>query len=305
MRLPALALAAAAALVAGCRPRTPPPDLSLDPAGLLAQVRAAQERVRSVRGEVRVKVEARGFSGTVPALVAAEKPDRVYVQTVDFFGNTLAVLSSAGGALSLYDARERVLYRGASTPENLARLVPLPISPADLAQILCGSAPLLEGEPLRADGGRGFVTLEIRTEDRAQTLRVGSGAAVLRSALEGSSSAERGSYDLRFDSFDAFEGIRFPGQVSLSAEQPRVRMKLGWTDVEPNAEIDPAIFSPPVPRGARVVDLVEAAPPPTGLFQGPVREGGRRSPRRIGRPRRGRTRAQADRALDSRLRTET
>ncbi len=276
MRIASAVLAASLALCA-CRPRTPPPDLSLDPAGLLAQVRAAQARVRSVRGEVRVKIEAREFSGTVPALVAAEKPDRVYVQTLDFFGNTVSVLVSAGGTLSLYDARARVLYRGAATRENLARLVPLPLSPADLAEILCGSAPLLGGNPVRSDPGPGYATLEIDARDRVQKLRIGGGAAVLRSAIEAVLPTARGAHELRFDSFHAFDGNRFPDEVSLSSEDPRVRMSLTWTDVEPNAAVDGAVFSPPVPRGARVVDLLEAAPP-AGLFPETVRPEQRERP---------------------------
>jgi hypothetical protein len=263
----AAALALAAALSA-CHPRTPPPDLSLDPAELLAQVKAAQQAVASVRGEVRVSMEAPGASGAAPALVAAQRPDAVYVQTLDFFGNAAAVLATAGGELSLYDARERVLYRGAATPENLARLVALPIPPEELATILCGSAPLLDGEPVRAEAGRGFVTLELAAGDRTQLLRVGPGAAVLRSLLRVRGRPAPGTYDLVFGASDSFGGRRFPREVTLSAEEPRVRLTVTWQDAEPNAALDPGLFAPPAPRGARVVDLAEAAPP-AGLVPAP------------------------------------
>ena len=266
MRAPRLLLLAAlAAALAGCPPRVPPPDLSLDPATLAAQVREAQARSRSVRGEARVRIETAEFSGTVPALIAAEKPDRLLVQTLDFFGNAASVLASADGALSLYDARANVLYRGAATPENLARLVPLPVSPADLAAILCGSAPLLEGEPVSAEPGRGHVTLVIAGDALTQTLRVGEGAAVLASALRADGAPVRGTYDVEFARHEPLGGVRFPGEASLSAGAPRVRMKLVWIDVEPGAALDPRMFTPRVPAGARVVDLADAAPP-AGLF---------------------------------------
>jgi FAD/FMN-containing dehydrogenase len=45
-------------------------------------------------------------------------------------------------------------------------------------------------------------------------------------------------------------------------------MKLVWIDVEPGAALDPRMFTPRVPAGARVVDLAEAAPP-AGLFPPP------------------------------------
>ncbi len=261
MRSARLAAAAALALLGGCVPRAPPPDLSLEPAGLLVQVRAAQERIRTVRGEVRVRIETAEFSGTVPALVAAELPDRVLVQTLDFFGNTVAVLAAADGELSFYDARAHVVYRGAATPENLARLVLLPLSPADLARIVCGSAPLLAGEAVSAEPGRGFVTLGIAAGDRTQTLRIGAGAEVLRASLRVDGGAGRGSYDLEFSELDRFEAFRFPAEASLSAEAPRVRMRLAWTDVEPNAAVERKIFSPRIPASARVLDLAGASPP--------------------------------------------
>lgn len=261
-----LALAAALAL-AGCPPRAPPPDLSLDPAELLQQVRAARDRVRSVRGEARLRLRGEGGSGTVPAWIAAEKPDRVLVQTLDFFGNTVLVLAAADGQLSLYDARERVVYRGPATAENLRRLVPLPIPPEALAEVLCGSAPLIDGRPVRAEPGRGRVTLELSDGVRTQELWVGPAATVERSSLLVEGAKGQGAYDLAFGAFEAAGPDRFPGEVTLSAQAPRIRMDLTWSDVEPNAAVDPALFRPPVPRGARVVDL-EAAPAPPGLVPG-------------------------------------
>jgi outer membrane lipoprotein-sorting protein len=261
-------LAVLAAAVAACAPRVPPPDLSLEPAALLAQVRAAQARVKSVRGDARIRIQSPDGSGTLSAFVAAQRPDRVYIQTLDFFGNPLAVLATAGGALSLYDARARVLYRGPATPENLARLVPIPLSPEELATILCGGAPLLDGTAVRADPGRGFVTLELVAGERTEILRVGPGAAVQRAALRVGGAAGRGGWDLEIAREAVPESGSFPTEVKLSAEAPEVRLRLVWQEAEWNPALDAALFSPAPPRGARIVDLGEAAPPP-GLFREP------------------------------------
>jgi len=212
-----------------------------------------------------VRLRGAGFSGTLPAWIAAEKPDRLYVQTLDFFGNTVAVLAAADGELSLYDAREKVFYRGPATAENLGRLVPLPISPANLAEILCGSAPLIDGEAARAEPGRGSVKLELVDGDRTQALRVGPAAKVERSALRVGGARGAGTYDLAFDGFEGSGPTRFAYELSLSAESPPVRLDLSWSDVETNAAIDGALFRQPAPRGVRVVELTDA-PRPAGLF---------------------------------------
>jgi len=262
-----LALALAAAALAGCPPRLPPPDLSLDPAQLLAQVRSAQARVSAVRGEARVRVASASGSGTVSAFVAAKKPDRVAVQTLDFFGNAASALATAGGALSLYDARERVFYRGAATPENLARLVPIPLSPSDLATLLCGSAPLLDGEAVRAEPGRGWVELEIAGGGRREVLRVGPGAAVLSASITVPGGGP-GAYEVALRDHEVVRGVPLPGEITLSTRDPAVSMRLTWVEVEPGAPVEDALFAPPAPRGARVVDLART-PPPAGIFPEP------------------------------------
>jgi hypothetical protein len=149
----ASAIIATALALTACHPRRPPPDLSRDPGPLLAQVRAAQARVQRVSGEARVKVEAKGMrtAVTVREFIAAEKPDRLHVEVLDFFGNVGAVLVASGGRFQLYDAKERVFYRGEATPENLARLVPLPLPAEDLVTILCG----LGAAPRAPTGRRG------------------------------------------------------------------------------------------------------------------------------------------------------
>jgi hypothetical protein len=260
-----LALALAAAALAGCPSRVPPPDLSLDPAQLLAQVRAAQARVPAVRGEARVRIASGRGSGTVRTFIAARKPDRAAVQTLDFFGNTVSVLATAGGELSLYDARERVLYRGAATRENLARFVPVALSPADLATLLCGSAPILDGEAVRAVPGRGWVELEIVAGGRREILRVGPGAAVLSASIAVPGGGP-GAYEVAFRAFDAYPGTQFPREITLTARDPAASMQLAWTEVEPGAPVEDAAFTPPAPRGARVVDLART-PPPEGVFR--------------------------------------
>ncbi|HSN91045.1 MAG TPA: DUF4292 domain-containing protein [Anaeromyxobacteraceae bacterium] len=264
-RAGALALALSAA---SCVPRAPPPDLSLDPAQLHSQVERTRAGVRSVQGEARVRIESDAFSGTVRQFLAAEKPDRLRLEALDFFGNPAVVLVTEGGRLGLYDARERVFYRGEATAENLSRLVPVALAPRDLVTILCGSAPLLPGTPARAEPGRGVVRLSLESEEAVQWLEVGPGAAVASSRVRGRG-GERlaGAPDLAFRAFRTEGGAPFPGEIRLSSQDPAVEVRLEWRSVEPNVEADGSLFRLEPPRGARVVELdrggvVPPAPPP-------------------------------------------
>jgi hypothetical protein len=235
---------------------------------LLAQVERARSGIRRVQGEARVRVESEEFSGTVRHFLAAEKPDRLHLEALDFFGSPAVVLVAEGGRLGLYDARARVFYRGAATAENLSRIVPVALAPHDLVTILCGSAPLVEGTPASAEPGRGRVHLSLEAEVAVQSLEVGPGAAIASSRVRGREGGPvAGAPDLAFGAFRTEGGAPFPREVRLSSGDPAVEVKLEWRDVEVNGETDDALFRLDPPRGARVVELGEGGvvppvPPP-------------------------------------------
>lgn len=255
-----IAAAALAAALAGC-PRAPPPDLSRDPAQLLEAVRAAQGRVQRVKGSARVRVESPGGSGTVDELVAAEKPDRLRLETLDFFGNVAAVLVADGKRFALYDARDGVLYRGEATPENVSRLLPLTLPAGEIATMLCGSAPILAAPPVSAEPDGALLLLTLGSDGMGQRLGVGDEAAVEwsrlhRAAAPGASAPAAPDYELAFDVFRHRGGARFPTEADLRAPSARVRVALRWKDdLEVNGPAEPGLFHLEPPRGARVVDL--------------------------------------------------
>ncbi len=246
---------------AACTPRVPPPDLSLDPAVLLEQVRARAAAIAAVRGEARVRAKGQG-SAAVPAFVAAQKPDRLRLEALDFFGNPVAVLVVAGGRLAIYDGRERAFYRGAATAENVARLVPLAIAPEELIAILCG-APVLSGDAVRAEPGRGYVTLEVRDGARTTTLRVVAGAAVERAAVR----SPGGAYEVAYAEPYSASATPAASGLRVSSDRPPVRIDVGWADLEANVALEDSLFRMTPPAGARIVDLdAGAVPPPPPVF---------------------------------------
>jgi hypothetical protein len=248
--------------LAGCHPRLPPPDLSLDPVALLAEVRAAQARVVSVQGRARVGVDAPSGSGGTEQWLVAERPGRLRIEVQDFFGNVVASLAVEDGRLALYDAKERTFLRGAATPANLARLLPVAISPEALVTLLCGSAPLLDGRPEAAEPGDGSVLLTLRDGTRVQRLEVGPGAALLsvrqRRITAGGEVPD--GLDADFSIHRTRAGQRVPTDLSARATGSRVALTLHWRELEVNAPVDPALFRLTPPAGARVVDL-DASPP--------------------------------------------
>ncbi len=263
---PGVALAALA--LAACV-RAPPPELAADPADLLARVKLAQARVQRVRGRARVHISSPRASGTVTEFLVAEKPDRLRLETYDFFGNLAAVLVGDGKRFAFYDARERTYYRGEPTPENVSRLLPVVLPADELATILCGSAPILPGEAVAVAPHGSEVLLTVAAGAVGQRLTIGAELSIEESRVRqivATAAGERQvspAYDLSFDIFRHRGGYRFPTEATLEAPAAKVKIGLQWKDdLEVNPPEDAEIFRFEPPRGARIVDLEAGSPVP-------------------------------------------
>jgi hypothetical protein len=268
MRPRAAAVLAVLALALTACPRVPPADLSRDPSALLDQVRGAQDRVQRVRGSARVKISSPGGSGSAIEFAAAEKPDRVRLETLDFFGNPVAVLVAADGRFGFHDARANVFYRGDATPENVSRLLPVVMPVEELVVILCGSAPLLPGAPLEVSVKDDLLLLTIGLGEVGQRIAIGERASVEWSRVRragGSTVSEAApAYDLEFGGFHELGAVRFPSEVQLDAAAAKSHIRFAWRDdVQVNGTVAAGLFHLEPPRGARVVELAPGAPVPS------------------------------------------
>jgi hypothetical protein len=250
------------ATACACLPPPKPPDLGADPAAALAQVQAGQAAVQRVQGEARTRVRSPQGGGSVRQFLAAEKPDRLHLEVLDFFGNPALVLVTGDGRFALLDARQKVLYRGRATPANLARLVPLPLPAEDLVTLVCGGAPLLAGRPVQLATQGSNVVLTVEGDGTVERLRLGEGARVEQADREVAGGAGPGSYTVKLGDRTRRAGLWFPDRVELRSDPARVQFGLEWTEVELNGALDPKLFELAPPRGARVVEVGEQDPPP-------------------------------------------
>jgi hypothetical protein len=236
----------------------------LEPTALLAQLRAHQAKIGRVRGTAKLAIRTPQLKGTVTEFVAAEKPDRLRLETYDFFGNPAAILVASGNRFSFYDAASKTYYRGTPTPENVSSLLPIIVPIGELVTILCGSAPVLDGRPISAtpDGGRMLLVID-GGDGVGQQLTIAGGFAVessrirrVRTGPTGQPEQDNPAYDLAFDLFRPLAGFRFPGEVALEAPAAGVELELTWRpDLEVNVALEASLFTMDPPRGAKTVEL--------------------------------------------------
>ena len=138
----ALPLAAALATV-GCA-GIPAPKYPIADAGqLLSRHEAISSQLNGIRAEARV--DQRGEQGRVrgTVLMFVERSSRVRFDVMTQFG-PIAILTSDGTHFAFSDLREKKYLTGETCPQNIARLLGVPLSAADTAHFLLGGTPIIE-----------------------------------------------------------------------------------------------------------------------------------------------------------------
>jgi hypothetical protein len=172
------ALVASATLLAACPPPCPTTPHQ-DAAGALTAYEYLRHPARSLRAEARV--EQWGNDGRIrgTVLMFADRPESVRFDAMTQFGPA-AILTSDGDRFALTDLRENRYLTGPTCPENIQRLLGIPMSGADVTLFLLGDTPKLATERREltcvsgsylatlhgSDGRRQEIELAIRDADR-------------------------------------------------------------------------------------------------------------------------------------------
>lgn len=146
-------------LLVGCPTAVCPAARFTTAEELVSSYRLARSPARVVMAEARVERNDAGgrIRGTV--FMMLERPDHVRFDAMTQFGPA-AVLTSDGTTFSLADLRENRFFTGPTCAENIARLVGIPMDGDELAALILGQTPVLEGDSeVVCEGGRYVVTV--------------------------------------------------------------------------------------------------------------------------------------------------
>jgi hypothetical protein len=141
-------LALACALVVGCAtaPQPRPPGQAAPAASeLLEALQRRQQALRTLEIDTRTTSWLSGdrVRATVPMLV--DRAGRLRFEAEVAVQGTVAALTVKGNEFALLDLQHHVFHKGPACPANVARLIPIPLLPEEIAAILLGDAPLGQG----------------------------------------------------------------------------------------------------------------------------------------------------------------
>jgi hypothetical protein len=130
------------ALATACSSRVCPTLRWTDPVRALQTYDSMRSSARRLRAEASIdrREGDRRVRGTI--LMLLERPDRVRIDAMTQFGPA-AILTSDGPTFALTDLREERFLFGPTCPENVERLIGIPLGAPEVAQLLLGEGPRL------------------------------------------------------------------------------------------------------------------------------------------------------------------
>ena len=132
---------------------------------VLVSVRNVAERVHSARGRFEANLSKGLVRQSLDQVLVFRRPGDLRIELFASSLNQLALMVvTRGGLLEALDPKENVLYRGASTPENIARIIGVPLLPEELMVWFAGAVLLPDSgqySVLRDPAGRYAVRGEL------------------------------------------------------------------------------------------------------------------------------------------------
>jgi len=265
-------LAAAVALLTGCpRPLDFGPGGRIDdPGALLASVDQQEAKVRALIGEGRLFLQSPQGQGEVAMYLAVERPDRLHLESFDFFNRPLASLTTDGQQFGLYDGTEGRYYFGPATAQNLRRFLQTALTPAQVAALMLGSAPrdLNAEATLDVDSGREAYRLVLSSPTQPQRLWIHPlYHRAVRSEWGGGS-----PLIAEFGDFTRTAAGYFPREIKVTAPRAELTLRLRYTQLNLNSPAE-GMFAVEAPEGVPQTELDAdgfPVPQPTGTGEAPA-----------------------------------
>jgi outer membrane lipoprotein-sorting protein len=251
------------------------------PADALAKLRESGERRKNLRAMGRLTYFGEKGRVRLKAVIVVDRPARFRFETVSPFEQPIDVMACNGSRLWLLSKEK--LAEGAATPENIAKLVPLPLKPEEIVDTMLGGVPTSSRfTPVKLEwdehqDGRWLMTMAGQGGETGKLSIDPDKQRIMAMTLLEADGRVRVSVE-----FDDFEAAKDAGEVprSIHAKMPArdldVEIKLKEVDI--NVALEASLFRIQPPPG--VIAL-----PMEGIATATVAEP--RDPRRQSRPTQG------------------
>ncbi len=242
---------------------------------LLATLRQRHATLTTLNMVAKTTSSLNGERVKATVLMLVDRRGRLRFDVEVSLQGTVASLASDGSNFALHDRHKPAFFIGPACPANIARLIPVPLQPTEIAAILFGDAPLPEGARATTVGwddklGADVLAIESGANRLWVTLRrrpaaPGSARAaeVDIVAVAGQAAGASGQWRASYQDFENVAGIRAPTLIRFAdvgrSFDDGVEMKIRERTI--NATLADAAFRLGAPVGQQVQVLPCPAPP--------------------------------------------
>nr|WP_320116325.1 DUF4292 domain-containing protein [uncultured Desulfuromonas sp.] len=239
-------------LLTACQPRLVTRPLSVSTTQQLDLLRQLTLRQNSLSALAEVKVSQQGRHWSTTQGLLVERPLRLRVDAINFFGQLLFQMAVDGPNLQAYVPGDNQYYSGMATLDKVQRFTGLPLSVADLVASLLYSLPpgvMDSGEVVAQPQGIDFV---VAPGVRYEVEFSGRLLHRVRYRID-----EYVMYDILYSQW-AEDG--FPRRIELSVDSSATQVVIQLEDVEINTQIKTDKFKLTIPEHAERMPLDEMEP---------------------------------------------
>lgn len=245
------ALLVAALWLSGCVTPARPPEIGVPlpaddprPEALVSGLAEEAAARRSLRGVVRLSVDAEDASWRTTQRILALRPSRLRVEVMGLFGQVAAVLTTDGHTYQFAEAGRPGVERGRVTPDLLWQIARVDLAPEVAVGLLLGAPLPTDGREVVAARELEDGEIRVRLDDERGRIRQelafdGAGRLVGVDAWDARGAP---SYEARFEEFRDVGGQAFADRVDLRFPRTGARASVRFRGVELNPEIAPRLF---------------------------------------------------------------
>ena len=210
------------------------------------------QSVRSLSGELALDVWKKSDRIKFKQFLATDAQGRLRLEVISPFGQPITTLVSDGTRLMIYAADEKRFMMGAATPENMARLMPVNMSPSELSTLLRGSVPLIKYTSAKLDwnSDKGRYVLRLGDGERTQELQLEP--EFLRVTQLETRQGETIVYRARFGQYSGTGMAVIPKRILFEIPQSELRADLEVVEFTLDPDLPESAFTLEPPRGIPV-----------------------------------------------------
>ncbi|MGH7965656.1 MAG: DUF4292 domain-containing protein [Candidatus Binatia bacterium] len=231
---------------------------------LLATLATRRQALTSLRGLAQLVYADSQDKGKAKQAVAVAAPNHFRLELFSLLG-IVSLFTGDGHTLAAYFPKDKVIYRGAATPLNIARFLRVTLADHQIASLLLGLPILpLEGTTgtVRVDTDKGWYRLDLPLPGGGvQVLWFDPQTTLLRrwELLDGNGTTV--AY-MSLADYREVSGQQFPFEIVLSDIQGQQQASILYEKVELNPSLPPSLFTLAPLSGVQEIDIDTVATVP-------------------------------------------